>query len=169
MNFLYDPGDNGAIDNARKIRIGTTYSDGAYTNYRIPLINIPNSQSIDVKNFYDLTSSLDLSYEPGNNTLTINGTVQAAYFSTLSSRDYKKNIKLFNKSATNIIKNTKIVSYKYKKEYDKIGLTRIGFIAEDTPNELTLNEGKRMDIDNCIGVIFKAIQEINDRLDKAGI
>lgn len=43
-------------------------------------------------------------------------------------------------------------------------LEHIGFIAEDTPEELSTPDHNVMDITNTVGVVLKAIQEIDDRI-----
>jgi hypothetical protein len=84
------------------------------------------------------------------------------FFST-SSRDYKTNIQPFVASALNIIDNTEIVTFYYERDIieDKL---RIGFIAEDTPEELATKAHDRMDINSSIGVMLKAVQELDAKL-----
>jgi hypothetical protein len=84
------------------------------------------------------------------------------FFST-SSRDYKTNIQPFTASAIDIIDNTEIVTFYYEATgmEDKL---RIGFIAEDTAEELSTKDKDRMDINSSIGVLMKAIQELDAKL-----
>jgi hypothetical protein len=84
------------------------------------------------------------------------------FFST-SSRDYKTNIQPFAPSALNIIDNTEIVTFYYERDVIEDRL-RIGFIAEDTPEELATKAHDKMDVNSSIGVMMKAIQELDAKL-----
>jgi hypothetical protein len=85
------------------------------------------------------------------------------YFFGTSLRETKKEIKPFEKSAMDILNRTEIVSYKLDSGvHDDV--TLIGFIAENTPAELATEQQNKMDNTNTLGVILKAIQEIDDRI-----
>jgi len=91
-------------------------------------------------------------------------TVNASTVNTTSLRKKKKNIHDFNKSALDIINNTKIVYYTYKDDPSKT--EHIGFIADDTPSELSGVKKDSMVISDTIGVILKAIQELNQKIEE---
>jgi hypothetical protein len=92
-----------------------------------------------------------------------NAGLGGAFFFNSSTRESKKEIKTFNKDATEIINSTEIVTWDFESgEHTQI--EHIGFIAEDTPEELTTPSHNVMDITNTVGVILKAIQEIDDRI-----
>lgn len=81
-----------------------------------------------------------------------------------SSRTLKYNIKNFQESALNIIKDIDIVSFYYKNDQEKI--QHYGFIAEDTSEYLSTRFHDRMDYTNCIGLLLKAIQELNNKISE---
>lgn len=83
------------------------------------------------------------------------------FFST-SSKIYKKNIEPYAPSAVKIIKDIDIVSFNYI-DYSH---TKVGFIAEDAPIELATETHDRLDTMNSLGLLLKALQELNNRIDK---
>lgn len=92
-------------------------------------------------------------------------TIQAGSFVTGSSRNIKHDIKDCNDSMLKAINDVKIVYYKYNE--DETDKQRVGFIAEDTDTLLSI-DNKHMDINTCIGVLMKAVQEIDSSLDNIG-
>ena len=92
------------------------------------------------------------------------GSIGAAYFFGTSTREVKKNIQPFDKSGLQLIKETKIVSYKYEGETNYTDLTKIGFIAEDTPIEMSSSNHDEMVIPSTICVAMKAIQELDAKI-----
>ena len=91
------------------------------------------------------------------------GSIGSAYFFGTSTREVKKNIEPFTKSGLDLINQTEIVSYKYEQEvnYD---ITKIGFIAEDTPIEMSSSDHDEMVIPSTICVAMKAIQELDEKI-----
>jgi hypothetical protein len=85
------------------------------------------------------------------------------YFFNPSSRDLKKNIEPMTASGMDIINRTNIVTYDYDHGMHT-EILQVGFIAEDTPEELSTFEYDKMDLSNTAGVILKAIQEIDARI-----
>jgi hypothetical protein len=85
------------------------------------------------------------------------------YFFNPSSRDLKKNIEPMTTSGMDIINATNIVTYDYDHGMHT-EILQVGFIAEDTPEELATFEYDKMDLSNTAGVILKAIQEIDARV-----
>ena len=80
-----------------------------------------------------------------------------------SSIKYKKDVSNFNLDATNLIDKVNVVNYHYKT--DEEGLNdKVGFIAEDTPTLFSTKEMDKMDMSNCIGLLLKANQELNERI-----
>lgn len=92
---------------------------------------------------------------------TITGNTHAQHSS--SSRKVKKNIQPYTSSALEIINTTQVVSFIYKDDPDKV--VHYGFIAEDTAPELATEFHDRMDYTNCIGILIKAVQELEERVD----
>lgn len=92
-----------------------------------------------------------------------NAGLGGAYFFNSSSTRLKKEIQPFTKDATEIIKSTEIITWEFESgEHTQI--EHIGFIAEDTPEELATPDHNVMDITNTLGVVLKAIQEIDNRV-----
>lgn len=81
-----------------------------------------------------------------------------------SARILKENIVPFTKSALDIIMATEIVNYNYKKDVDK--RQKIGFIADDTPVELSGQGHDRMELDHCVAVLIKAVQELEQEIER---
>lgn len=92
------------------------------------------------------------------------GSIGSAYFFGTSTREVKKNIEPFNKSAVDLIKQTEIVSYKYEGETNYTDLVKIGFIAEETPSEMSSSDNDEMVINSTICVAMKAIQELDEKI-----
>lgn len=83
---------------------------------------------------------------------------------------YKENIKNYELPAMDILKKVKVVSFNYKEEYasqykEDPSITHYGFIAEDTPEELSTKNHDRMDYMNCIGILIKAVQELDEKIN----
>lgn len=89
------------------------------------------------------------------------GQLVATGFFQASSRTLKTNITPFTRSALDIIREVAVVSFNYKTDVIN---KHIGFIAEDTPEELSTRNKNVMDSNNTIGVLLKAIQELESRI-----
>jgi hypothetical protein len=89
------------------------------------------------------------------------GQLVATGFFQASSRTLKTNITPFTRSALDIIREVTVVSFNYKTDVIN---KHIGFIAEDTPEELSTRNKNVMDSNNTIGVLLKAIQELESKV-----
>jgi len=89
--------------------------------------------------------------------------LNAGSFYQTSSRIFKTNISKFKKTATSILNNVNIVEFYYKND---LTTPHIGFIAEDTPVELSTSAQNKMDTNSTVGVLIKAVQELEARLKK---
>ena len=89
------------------------------------------------------------------------GQLVATGFYQASSRELKTNINPFTRSALDIIRDVTVVSFNYKTDVIN---KHIGFIAEDTPEELSTRNKNVMDANNTIGVLLKAVQELEARI-----
>jgi hypothetical protein len=89
------------------------------------------------------------------------GQLVATGFYQASSRALKTNINPFTRSALDIIRDVTVVSFNYKTDVIN---KHIGFIAEDTPEELSTRNKNVMDANNTIGVLLKAVQELEARI-----
>jgi len=91
--------------------------------------------------------------------------VGAAYFYGTSTKEVKKNIEPFKKSAIDIIKQTDIVSFKYDlDDLEQSEIPKIGFIADDTPKELSGSKQDMMEINSTIAIAIKAVQELDEKI-----
>lgn len=84
-----------------------------------------------------------------------------------SKREIKKNIEKFNDNVLDIIKNADIYKYNLKAEKDT-NKAHIGFVIGqnyNTPKEIIDKEGDAIELYSAIGILWKGIQEINERLD----
>ena len=86
----------------------------------------------------------------------------AASFYITSTRDTKTNIQSYAPSAVKLLKEVDIVSYNFEIEQCDEH-TRIGFIAENTPIELSVDK-HQMEITCTLSMVLKAIQEIDARI-----
>jgi hypothetical protein len=89
------------------------------------------------------------------------GQLVATGFFQASSRTLKTNITPFTRSALDIIREVAVVNFNYKTDVIN---KHIGFIAEDTPEELSTRNKNVMDSNNTIGVLLKAIQELESKV-----
>lgn len=111
---------------------------------------------------FSVTKSIDASQTADTIALR-NGSGQlvATGFFQASSRTLKTNITPFTRSALDIIREVAVVSFNYKTDVIN---KHIGFIAEDTPEELSTRNKNVMDSNNTIGVLLKAIQELESKV-----
>lgn len=94
------------------------------------------------------------------------GAVGAAYFYGTSTRDVKKDIEPYIDDATSIIRNTEIITYNYDLDDDSLAeYKKIGFIAEDTHEDMASAEHDKMEIPATLAVAMKAIQELDARVN----
>jgi hypothetical protein len=94
-------------------------------------------------------------------TPTFSGNVTAAGFFQSSKRSLKTSIMPFEKDALDIIRRTKIVEFLYLSD---LGNKHIGFIADDTPVELSTKKQDTMDTNSTLAVALKAIQQLEERI-----
>jgi hypothetical protein len=56
-----------------------------------------------------------------------------------------------------------VVKFNYKHDLD---VNHIGFIAENTPEELSTSKRNTMDVPSVVGVLIKAVQELSDKIEE---
>lgn len=91
------------------------------------------------------------------------GEIHASGFNSTSSRKYKENIVEYKEDAQELIDQIKVVSYNYIE--DKAKTPKVGFIAEDTDTLLSTPAQDSMDVTNVLGVLLKAVQQMNRKLE----
>ena len=94
--------------------------------------------------------------------LHVNGTAAGTSWTNLSSRDYKEDIRKVDEAVhpTMLAKlmDMNLTTYKYKEEYGGEGDTKLGFIAEDMPDEVLSKDGKGVDIYELVTLMTGAIK-----------
>ena len=102
-------------------------------------------------------------------TCTDTGTNFAQVYQIISSRTKKKDIAKYEGSGLGLVNATSIVNYKFKNDPEQI--PHIGFIAEDTPEEMAGKKHDTMNVADTLGVLLKAVQELSHEIDilKAGL
>lgn len=105
-------------------------------------------------------------YVDGDGKFT--GNVEAKDFQKSSLAEKKKNIKLFNKNALMLVKNTDIYEYNYKTEPNKTKKDIGAVIGEDykCPSEILSNDNKSVNLASMLGVAYKAIQEQQEEIEE---
>jgi hypothetical protein len=94
-------------------------------------------------------------------SLSVSGSVSAQSFYQDSSRTLKTNIQPFEISAINLLDNVSVVEFNYLNDLTN---KHIGFIAEDTPIELSTTKQNVMDTNSTVGVLIKAVQELTAKV-----
>jgi outer membrane murein-binding lipoprotein Lpp len=94
-------------------------------------------------------------------SLSVSGSVNAQSFYQDSSRTLKTNIQPFEISAINLLDNVNVVEFNYLNDLEN---KHIGFIAEDTPIELSTTRQNVMDTNSSVGVLIKAVQELSAKV-----
>jgi len=94
-------------------------------------------------------------------TLTVTGNTTANAFYQSSSRTLKTNIEKLEISGLDLLSQVNVVKFNYLNDLEN---KRIGFIAEDTPIELSTKEQNVMDTNSSIGLLIKAVQELSDKV-----
>lgn len=93
----------------------------------------------------------------GNGNLGVEGNVFVR-----SSRSQKKSIAPYRVNALQLVRNLKIVTFRYANESG--AATHVGFIAEDVPAPFTNPEHDAMNVTNTISVELAATQELAARV-----
>ena len=96
-------------------------------------------------------------------SLGVTGNVSGSAFYQVSSRTLKTNIEPFTLSGIDLINSVRIVEFNYLNDLDN---KHIGFIAEDTPSELSTINKNVMDTNSTVGVLIKAVQELSAEIKK---
>jgi hypothetical protein len=94
--------------------------------------------------------------------LHVNGDAAGTSWTNLSSRDYKEEIQKVDEAVHPMmltkLMNMDLTTYKYKREYGGDGDRRLGFIAEDMPEEVISKDGKGVDIYELLALTIGAMK-----------
>lgn len=96
------------------------------------------------------------------------GPMYANSFNNNSKAEIKKNIKLFDENALNLLKNSKIYKFNYKIESDE-EKQHIGFIIGEnykTPIEVISSNGESIDTYSMTSVLWRAVQEQQEQIEQ---
>jgi hypothetical protein len=96
-------------------------------------------------------------------SLSVSGSINAQSFFQNSSRTLKTNIIPFEKSAISLLDSINVVEFNYLNDLTN---KHIGFIAEDTPVELSTLNQNVMDTNSTVGVLIKAVQELTQKVNE---
>jgi hypothetical protein len=88
--------------------------------------------------------------------------LSALGYTVISSADEKDNIESLVCDATGLISRMRVVTFRYKKG----GSAHIGLIAEESPAEVLGPDGKTIMLENLVGILIKANQELAARVAK---
>lgn len=113
----------------------------------------------------------------GTNTpaykLHVNGTAAGTSWTNLSSRDFKKNIKqveaIEHFEMLDALMKAKINKYDYKDNFGKDQPSRIGFIAEEMPEEVLSSDKKGIDIYELLTYSIGAIKAQQKQIEAQNI
>ena len=96
-----------------------------------------------------------------------NGYFKTIHYQSLgngSRREIKDDIIPYNAKALDILNSTEIVRYVYKSDKNKT--PKIGFIADDTHEDIAGLQHDRMELDHCVAVLIKAVQELSAEINR---
>nr|HRO67990.1 tail fiber domain-containing protein [Pseudobdellovibrionaceae bacterium] len=88
--------------------------------------------------------------------------------SPISTKESKKDIRVFDENALSLLKDIQVVSYRYKMDADDRA-RRIGFLANDEKHvydERLTNKQRGFATETIVGVMIKAFQEISENVSQ---
>lgn len=156
--------DKGEVT-VQKFANGT--STGVYTelSITIAILFAPIEGGVESMHILPINGA-NKAYDIGQSSKRFRGgyfeSLVAESFNASSSRTIKKNIDPYSDSALELLRKVLVVNYQYKT--DETDHRHIGFIAEDTPGCLTGPNHNTMSISDNIGVLIKAIQELDEKV-----
>lgn len=156
---------NSANYTTTSLTINNIALNGYYRAYDISMVPIAKNPGIEGMDFLPMTTD---TYHCGTSYYQwLEGHFKRIYSDNVqitSALEKKKDVREYKGSAMKLLEDTKIVSFKYKA--DEKGSKHIGFVADNTPAELASENHDALMVGDCIGVLIKATQELNERLKK---
>jgi hypothetical protein len=163
QGFKGDTGNQGATGaNGTNGTNGTNGAQGAtgaqgYTGSGFSSISPAYNNSLVISN-----ASSNSAFT--NSNIYVSGdTIYAGAYYQNSSRELKTNITPFDTDAIELLKRVSVVTFYYKND---TFTPHIGFIAEDTPTELSGVNQNMMDVASVTGTLIKAVQELQAQIDE---
>ena len=98
--------------------------------------------------------------------VTCSGNMKATDFVRWSKEEYKENIKKYNQSALDIIQNTDIYEYNYKKDKETKNIGVVIGEKYKCAKEIINKDKDGVDIGNMLAIAYKAIQEQQEEIEK---
>jgi hypothetical protein len=109
------------------------------------------------------SSGCSLTFNPSTGCTKICGSVKATSFAATSARDKKKDIvPTTHINAVEEINDIDIVDFTFKN--DETNRRRVGFIADDTSPVFSGENQRGFDINNTVGMLLKAVQELSKEI-----
>ena len=105
--------------------------------------------------------------QANNPTVIYQNYIKCQSYQNYSLESIKKNISKYDDNALKTILNSDIYSYNLKTEKDT-DKRHIGFVIGNnykTPKEVINNEGNAIDLYSCIGILWKAMQELSNKVE----
>jgi endosialidase-like protein len=97
------------------------------------------------------------------------GTIAGAAIPLLSDKKAKKNIKPIAKGkALEAVKGMPVKKFDYKEGRGDGGEGHVGTMAQDFKRESGMGDGKTINVGDALGLTMKAVQELNQKVDKLG-
>lgn len=89
--------------------------------------------------------------------------IHASAFTVASEREMKMNISNIEDNALDKVCATQVYTFQYKETEDN--QLNIGVMANEAPKEVLTPDGKRVSLNNMVGMVWKAVQELNQKVD----
>lgn len=105
--------------------------------------------------------------QANNPTVIYQNYIKCQSYQNYSLESIKKNISKYDDNALKTILNSDIYKYNLKTEKDA-DKKHIGFVIGNnykTPKEVINNEGNAIDLYSCIGILWKAMQELSNKVE----
>jgi hypothetical protein len=100
-------------------------------------------------------------YSTGMTANPATGTINALIFNSTSTRESKGDIQPCYTDACNLFNTVDVKTFHYKADETK--RKRVGFIADDTHELLAGKDHDTFDINNTVGLLIKAVQELHHK------
>ena len=168
--IIEDPNNNQkfAYITPNSIQIGDSSGNDGYFSFNEGALNVGkgnNGSYLQLTQRYDGTRGKF--YMSVTDAYVTQGSIHALEYHYDSLAEKKKNIKLYEKNAIDIIKNTDVYEFNYKSQEDNYK-KNIGFVIGDnyrTSKEIFTNDKVGINSYSVLGVLWKAVQEQQEQIE----